>query len=77
MKSESTYILTIIKTEDDPNYEKKLAEYKERHRYFDRPFNHSDLEGVPKPKIYTKSLETTLTHEEFKKVKTESLKVFE
>jgi len=70
------YKLTIVKIEDDPEYEKKLADYKEKNSGYG--YNRMNLDHMePRLEQYTRSLDVVLTEEEFKKIKSESIKVFE
>lgn len=60
------YKLTVIAYDNNENYEKELAEFKDRSR-MGWGLNHLD-EG-PQPTKIEKSLEVVLTEDEFKKVK--------
>ncbi len=71
------YQLIIIKHENNDNYEAEMAKWKE-----DNQFGYfRDRNGIspdsPQLQKSTRSLEVLLTEEEFKKVKSEVIKVFE
>lgn len=67
------YKLTIIKYEDNKNYESELAKYKEDSRYYNRGFSEID---IPQKEIAERSLEVFLTEGEYEKVKQEVIKIF-
>jgi hypothetical protein len=71
----TNYFLTIKKTEANPNYKEQIQEYQERNRYFDRGPGR-DM-GEPQREIVKDILVVELTEEQYKKVKLESIKVFE
>jgi len=68
----TNYFLTIKKTEANPDYKEQIREYQERNRFLDR----GRPEG-PSEEIVKDVLVVELTEEQFKKVKLESIKVFE
>lgn len=72
------YKLTIIKYEENQNYEAEMAKWKEDRKdnqYQSRPWDERQS-GEPERKIAERSLEVFLTEEEYKKVKEEVIKVF-
>jgi len=71
------YKLTIIRYDDNKNYESEMAKFKEDTRYekFNKPWDNRD-EG-PSREVAERSLEVFLTEEEYKKVKAEVIKIFE
>lgn len=73
------YKLTIIKYEDNPNYEAELAKWKEGEDRFGNRRGGYNQETLtpPEDKNAIRSLEVFLTEEEFKKVKTSVIEVFE
>ena len=72
------YKLTIIKYEENKNFEAELAKFKEKEkiRYPSRPWEEGQ-NGEPEKEIAERSLEVFLTEEEYKKVKEEVIKVFQ
>ena len=71
------YILTVIKYEKNDNYEEEMAKFKEQNQYGGFSVRNGLSPDAPQLEKTTKSLEVILTEEEFKKVKAESIKVFE
>lgn len=69
------YQITIIKFEDNVNYEAEMAAFRERKN--DRYYNSMNESREPMPVIPIRSLEMILTEDEFKKIKAESFKTFE
>jgi len=71
------YKLTIIKYEEDKDYEAKLAKWKEHYEGY-RPgrFMNEPSEPMPINETYTRSLEVFLSDEEYEKVKQEVIKIF-
>ncbi len=68
------YKLTIIKYEKNENYEAEMAKWKENRNYGYRNEPNFD---EPRTEVAGRSLEVVLTEEEYKKVKSEVVKVFE
>lgn len=77
---EMRYKITVIKYENNENYESELATYKEEQKRdtygFTRPYDKPELWAEPKPEKASRSLEVVLTEEEYDKVKAEVIKVF-
>lgn len=71
------YILTVIKYEKNDNYEEEMAKFKEQNQYGSFNVRNGFSPDAPQLEKTTKALEVILTEEEFKKVKAESIKVFE
>jgi hypothetical protein len=69
------YKLTVIKYEEDKDYEKRLAEWKENNDRNSRYHNERN-EPMPINETATRSLEVFLTDEEYEKVKQEIIKIF-
>lgn len=76
------YKLTVIKYENNENYEAEMAKWKSdrednykfpKYRQTDYPEDY----GKPTLELSTRSLEVFLTEEEYKKVKGEVIKIFE
>lgn len=67
------YNITIVKTEDNPNFAEELKAFEERNRYQ----NFNNLPEHPRREVTKNVLTCHLTEEQFKKVKAEVLKVFE
>ncbi len=73
------YKLTIIKYEDNENYEKEMAEYKENfdNRRMYGGFTGENTKTLPNEVKAIRALEVILTDEEYVKVKAEVIKIFE
>lgn len=73
------YKITIVSFGDNPNYEAELAEVRERETSCKRgPFSDVTFpEDTPSRMKKERVLEVFLTEEEFKKIKSEVIKVFE
>ena len=71
----TNYFLTIKKTEANPDYKEQVQEYQERNKYFDRGRGMDN--GEPMREIVKDILVVELTEDQYKKVKLESIKVFE
>ena len=71
------YKFTIIKYEKNENYEAEMAKWKEDRNGYGRmtKFNEPDL-NEPRMEVAERSLEVFLTEEEYQKVKSEVIKVF-
>ena len=74
------YKITVIKYEQNENYESELAKYREEQKRdafgYSRPYDKPELWTEPKPEKASRSLEVVLTEEEYEKVKSEVIKVF-
>ena len=72
------YKLTIIKYEENKNFEAELAKFKEKERirYPSKPWEEGQTEELRK-ETAERSLEVFLTEEEYKKVKEEVIKIFQ
>jgi hypothetical protein len=68
------YKLTVIKYEDNINYEKEMAEWKEKE--YRRGFMNDSQQGIPDKETAERSLEVFLSDEEYEKVKQEVIKIF-
>lgn len=72
------YKLTIIKYDKNENYEEEMARWKERDNLYLRRGNYDNTtENSPTTDSVERSLEVFLTEEEYKKVKSEVIKIFE
>ena len=67
------YKLNVQKYIVNTDYEKQMEDYKENSKYS----NFNNRNDYPEKFISTTCLEVELTEEEFKKVKLETIKVFE
>lgn len=74
---EPKYKLTVIKYEENKNYEAEMAEYKAKDRggYYHR--NLEDMAALPSRENATRSLEVILTEDEYRKLKSEVLTQFD
>ena len=71
------YKLTVIKYEDDKDYESKLAEWKDKNEgYMRGRFVNETNEPMPINEIATRSLEVVLTDEEYEAIKQGVVKIF-
>lgn len=69
------YKITIIKYEKNDNYEAEMAKWKEAR---ESRYGYSEpIREEPQIEIAKRSLEVLLTEEEYKKVKSEVIKIFE
>lgn len=71
------YKITVIKYEDNKDYEAELAKSKERDDRYLGYHNSKVTEEVPAREIAERCLEVFLTEAEYKAVKAEVIKVFE
>ncbi len=69
-----SYQITIVKVEENSNFKEQVAEFQSNRNRFD--MDRLSNEG-PKRTIVKDVLVTELTEEQYKKVKTEIIKVFE
>ena len=74
------YKLTVIKYDEDKDYEAKLAKWKadnEENRYRRNGFMSDTTESIPPDRqTATRSLEVFLSDEEYEKLKQEVIKIF-
>lgn len=71
------YKLTIIKYEDNKNYAEEMAKFKENTSYGRYNYNQDRGLEIPQKELAKNVFEVVLTEDEFKKVKAETIKVFE
>lgn len=72
------YKITVIKFEDNENFEAEMAQFKEKDDgYMRGRFAHETGCTPPDRDKATRALEVYLTEEEYKKVKAEVIKIFE
>lgn len=71
------YKLTVIKYENNENYEAEMAKWKEAKNDKYGYCRSEPIFDEPRLEVSTRSPEVFLTEEEFKKVKAETIKVFE
>lgn len=68
------YKLTVIKYEKNENYEAEMAKWKENNGY---GMQYASSRDMPSMEVADRSLEVFLTEDEFKKLKAETIKIFE
>lgn len=66
------YLMTIIRYEENKNYEAEMAKWKEDNA---KPW--IQMRDVPSKEIPGRAIEVHLTEDEYKKVKGEVIKIFE
>ena len=70
--------MTIIKFEDNKDFEREMAEFKEKgaHKFAPGYYDSSKFPEEPQKELAERSLEVYLTEEEYKAVKEGVLKTF-